>query len=537
MMDALARSAEQRDWQALPEGVLQHVFYRASCCQTPGTCVAAPVCRSWRSAAAGCSRLRLLYHAGYKPADQSFIDWVQRNSGQLGSLTLSSSDKEVVKGLAEAATTAQAAGRPLQLHTLRLLGWGVSVFTTGQLLTALPHLRCLQLGMHLSNGPNSARAGSAVVLQALAPLQQATHLEELYLLAPSLGFKTIPMNKLLPPSLKRLSWMYYFSAPSQDLSHLTQCTFLHLASCSSLSSSHLPPRLQELQLAESGTALEVVEEQKEVVMSWSLNIQEEGVQQLLTRLPNLTSVHVVDQHMCSPAAQAALKTAGKLSALTVFGGIMPPGGALQVLQQAVATAASMRHLRRLHLQLHTDSLLERQMGLAALKQLTQLRVSIGYSDDIVEQRQRVWLQEVGTLQGLRWLSLPNVFLEEPQAWLGELQQLRVLVLHGMDDTYTEYGSDDPCPDEYYRSRSAAISNPWLKGFIQQALPQSLRVLGLSGMTAAQAATWQLRRHMQQRLGSSGCEVVVGVDLDEVCDPVQQLAGVPVAPHQVLSCQA
>jgi hypothetical protein len=132
------------------------------------------------------------------------------------------------------------------------------------------------------------------------------------------------------------------------------------------------------------------------------------------------------------------------------------------------------------------------------------------------------VQEVSSLQRLQWLSLPNVFLHEQQDWLGQLQQLRVLVLK--------------CTGAYLLASSHG-SDPWLKGFVQQALPQSLRVLGLYGMTAEQAAAWQLRRHMQQRLASSGCEVVVGLDLHEVCDPVQQLAGVPVALQQVLSCQA
>jgi hypothetical protein len=76
--------------------------------------------------------------------------------------------------------------------------------------------------------------------------------------------------------------------------------------------------------------------------------------------------------------------------------------------------------------------------------------------------------------------------------------------------------------------------PWLEGCTREALPPSLQVLAGSGMTAAKAAAWQLRRRLQQWVGSSGCQVVVGVNLDEVADPAQQLAGLPLALQQVLA---
>jgi hypothetical protein len=67
-----------------------------------------------------------------------------------------------------------------------------------------------------------------------------------------------------------------------------------------------------------------------------------------------------------------------------------------------------------------------------------------------------------------------------------------------------------------------------------ALPPQLQLLGASGLTAEQAAHWELRRRLQQLVGSSGCEVVVGPDLDEVCDPTQPLAGLPLCLQQALA---
>jgi hypothetical protein len=96
---------------------LQYIFCLASTCHTPGTCLGAPVCSAWRSAAAGCSdTIRLLYHAGYGPADQSSITWLESNSQQLGALTLGSSNSSdnssILAALAESSAAAQAAGRP-----------------------------------------------------------------------------------------------------------------------------------------------------------------------------------------------------------------------------------------------------------------------------------------------------------------------------------------------------------------------------------------------------------------------------------------
>jgi hypothetical protein len=99
------------------------------------------------------------------------------------------------------------------------------------------------------------------------------------------------------------------------------------------------------------------------------------------------------------------------------------------------------------------------------------------------------------------------------AWLGGLQQLQVLVVH--------------CNSGEEVAHVSSMS--WLG-----ALSHRLQVLGVSGGTAEQVAILQLRRRLQQALGSRGCEVVVGADLDVAADPTQQLAGLPEGLQQALA---
>jgi hypothetical protein len=130
------------------------------------------------------------------------------------------------------------------------------------------------------------------------------------------------------------------------------------------------------------------------------------------------------------------------------------------------------------------------------------------------------------MPALKWLSVPDVLLLE-QAWLGDLQQLQVLVLNREEQMLF--------PEE--QARVAQVLQQVveaLEGCSPQALPPTLLLLGFSHMTAEQAVSWQVRRRLRQLVGSSGCEVVVGFDLDEVCDPVKQLAGLPVALQQLLA---
>jgi hypothetical protein len=68
----------------------------------------------------------------------------------------------------------------------------------------------------------------------------------------------------------------------------------------------------------------------------------------------------------------------------------------------------------------------------------------------------------------------------------------------------------------------------------QMLPPQLSVLGSISEYEGQVVPRQVWRRLQQRLISSGCQVVVGLDLHQVFDPVKQLAGLPVALQQALA---
>jgi hypothetical protein len=530
-MEALSEAAEQRDWPALPAGVLQPIFCLASTWQTPGPCLAALVCRTWRAAAAGCSGICLLYAAGRDAADQSFSTWLGRSSGQLGALilvtttTVTSTSKcgLIMTALAQAAEAAQAAGRPLRLHTLRVLGGDlhgrVEVPTIARLVVALPHLRFLQLGMRpatSSIGPT----GTQQALQQLAPLQGATQLEELYLVGPCALQQDL--GRLLPPSLKRLSWLPspFVSTVGCDLSPLTQLTFLQLGFWGwkdIRSSSRLPPGLQQLEVADTcETNWVVLEEQREVVTAWDFQqVEEEGAWQLLPGLSNLRAItaSAFDLEEQGLAAGAAFKQLTQLVSLTLSTDSWDDTER-RAVQAAVASAASISSLRRLHLDSRD---LPAPPALAAVTQLTQLRVSATWPPHINTEQQQAWADALGSMVGLRWLSVPGMLLAAGQAWLGGLQQLRVLVVK--------------CRESH--GQSQARSQLWREDDTWGALPPALQLLGVSGMSAQQAVDWQLRRRLQQWVGSSGCEVVVGVDLDEVCDPTQQLAGVPEALQQLL----
>jgi hypothetical protein len=361
--------------------------------------------------------------------------------------------------------------------------------------------------------------------QHLAPLQAATQLEELYLdWTPSHGESGGPTAPLLPPNLRRLS-VAYDHAPNQDLSHLTKLSFLHLNGCVQVSSSQLPPSLQQLELLNVRSNWEVLEQHKEVVTACGyLFLCERHVQQMFVQLPGLTAADVSGSGFQLPATQAALKSASKLSALTfTFANVLfHPDDRVRSMQAAVSTVGSMRHLRRLHLCFYV---LPEAMGLASCTQLTQLRVSLEYPVSRWEQ-QRVpgWVADVGRMAGLRWLSVPAALLGAGWAWLGGLQQLRVLVLEQRAEV--KEGTDQVADGTH-------ISMAWLEGCTREVLPPSLQLLGVTGLTAEQVAARQVRRRLVQALSSSGCEVVVGPDLDEVCDPIQQLAGLPEALQQAL----
>jgi hypothetical protein len=124
------------------------------------------------------------------------------------------------------------------------------------------------------------------------------------------------------------------------------------------------------------------------------------------------------------------------------------------------------------------------------------------------------------MAGLRWLSVPDVLLVADQAWLRGLEQLRVLVL-------CQQGKD------WFGKLMPAVVEG-LATCSMQVLPPRLLLLGFRRMPFEHDVPRQVWRRLQQRLSSRGCEVVVGVDLHEVFDPVKQLAGVPVALQQALA---
>jgi hypothetical protein len=238
----------------LPEGVLQHIFIKASSWQTPGPCLSSRVCRTWRAAAAGCKGIRLLYHAGLEAPDQSLAAWLACGSQQLVSFTLDSSShaatEQVLGALATAATQAAAAGQPLPLHTLRVLGRGPPLDLIGRLLAALPPLRCLRMsGFKYANGSRIGPSDASEVQQHLAPLQHATQLQELHL--PVSNKCTKAVAGLLPLSLQRVQWrkpsIWDAGNAAPDLSHLPQLTSLDLLmSCpDGLTPRKLPPGLKE----------------------------------------------------------------------------------------------------------------------------------------------------------------------------------------------------------------------------------------------------------------------------------------------------
>jgi hypothetical protein len=519
--------------------------------------------------------------------------WLECHSPQLDGFVLIANDTQselLLSALASAAAAAQADGRPLRLRTLRVLRGQVQVGTAGNLLPALPHLRCLQLELCAKRQISwpAAEEVAPLGVEALAPLQAATQLEELYVRGPWLHDR-IPAADIppdaLPPRLQRLSWTAkHGQDAAADLSHLTQLTFLQLGtymgSRTPLRSSQLPPQLQQLELVGKWCAddvLEVLEEQPQLVTAWQPRAvtpwhpqNDEEVPQLLARLPNLTAISMLASEVKD--CQAALEQLPKLSTMTVTMKGRPIG-APPGWQPPVDKAVGVRSLRCLHLNLQRSSQ-PPEAALTALTALTKLMLfGLGFGNirsqqqDRQQQQERrqeqerrqlqeqgqgqqqqqqqqqgrgrvlrrqyhwqrhyqvqpdmwsAWAGVLGRMAGLQWLSIPDVLLGGEWSWLRGLQQLRVLVVHSRDCFY----GDAP-----------ATSLPWLEECSQEALPPQLQVLGVSGMTAEQAASWQVRRRLQQLVGSSGCEVVVGVDLDEGADPTQQLAGLPAALQQVLA---
>jgi hypothetical protein len=263
----------------------------------------------------------------------------------------------------------------------------------------------------------------------------------------------------------------------------------------------------------------VVEEHRAVLTGYQMEEMEEltygDMLEQLARLTNIRTLRVDADDLQSRAGCAAIKQLTNLSALTLWAGREGAGRSSGTIP-ALATAASLGSLRRLHLFLYG---MPNLTGLAAVTQLTQLRLVLCEGEGSAEQRQAL-TAALSSLVGLRWLSVPSVLLWAGKAWLGSLQQLQVLVL--------QCGNGVDVASVAHVGSTAWHGMSWV-----EALPPRLQVLAVSGMTAERAAALQLRRRLQRALASRGCEVVVGVDLDEAADPTQQLAGLPVALQQVL----
>jgi hypothetical protein len=466
------------------------------------------VCRAWRSAAEECDSICLLYASGHQEADQSFRLWLYKQSRRVKALTIGSGD-DILDTLADAAEAASKARMPLPLHTLRVLSSGPDLATTGRLLAHLPHLRILQLCAKEEYAlSNRARR------KLLAPLKQAIQLQELYISGPpdhSLGDW---VAHLLPVGLKRLSWQGDGEDVVPDLSRLNQLSFLFLDRWSEQEASfsdQLPPGLQELQLRYLHTPLAYLESQEAKILTrYDFTPWNEYPVVDLPFFPNFKHVRV---GICGEThVDAALRRLSGMSSLYLSGGM----GILQPLVSSPATYSNLHSLR-----LHVNQLQD-PCGVGALTQVTRLVVSSrGVSR--VEQ-QRAWVAQVGCMSGLRWLSVPGVLLAADQAWLGGLEQLHVLVL-----TREIWSRLVPKPPDVLPQVVEG-----LEGCSPQALRPRLLLLGFTSMSAEQAAALQVRRRLRQALSSSGCEVVVGVDLDEVADPVKQLAGLPVALQQALA---
>jgi hypothetical protein len=460
---------------------------------------------------------------GRAEADESFTAWLLRNSRQLGALTLGSYGSStgltpMLQALADAAEAAVAAGAPLPLHTLRVFGrqpGSNTIDVAGRLLACLPCLRCLQLELgHQDDTEASAARLTLELLEACAPLKQASQLQELHLTGPVHMDKQVfsAVAGLLPLTLRRLSWRGagYVAAP--DLSHLTQATFLHLYHWARVTSAKLPPTLQQLELSHIPGPLDGFKEQEQVVTEWhtgSFSNVEQQLDCLRLGLPRLRQVGLGVSCLSMPAAGTALAQNTGLSGLA----LIVVGGDPKHMPSALAAAGSLSNLRSLQLHLVNPP---PPTGLSALKQVTKLVTRMSGDAGTLAKR-RGWAEEIGRMAGLQWLSVPDGLLGAGWGPLAGLQQLRVLVVHCVG----------------FSAEITSAMELLLEEWGQHGLPPRLQVLCVHGLSADQAATKQFRR-LRQLLRGSGCEVVVGVDLDEVCDPAQQLAGLPVALQQVLA---
>jgi hypothetical protein len=474
---------------------------------------------------------------------------MQRHGHQVTTLTLCGANiNRILTALAQAAVAAAAAGRPLPLHTLRVLDLGPQLETTRQLLASLPYLCHLQLPVPDPQGEYGSPGGYAKYPSAkqrhldlfqnhLGPLQQLKRLKEFHVKGPASNTCCQGLAQLLPLSLERLSWQpsARFSKEEvflPDLKHLIQLTSLQLESWAQLQSTAeqqgmtnpplLPLDLRELQLLRMDATPAATLERAGMLTGYDpLGTAPGSAQPLqqLTQLSRLKFWKTAAEQLCKPKVVAAFPHIDSLAYLHVM---VKPGQHKQLGSQYLAAVADgLPHLHHLHLDLGAE-LGPVPTGLAALSGLTRLVVSSSASTGSIPDTLS-WGPALGQLTALRWLSLPAGLLAMTMPCLGCLQQLRVLALHGVDDFVSSVG----------------VGAERLEVCVQQA-PQQLLVLGLYDVAVHQVevASWRLWRRLGAMLdgllGSSRAQVVVGVDLDVVGDPAQQWAGLPEGVREALT---
>jgi hypothetical protein len=496
------------------------------------------VCRGWLLASAGCSDIRLLYVAGHPASDKSFASWLGTNSWRLEALTLTSSydssddshDRvKVLDALADAATAAAAAGRPLQLRMLRVFKRRVKLSLISRLLPGLPNLRCLRVCIPGVGQPRNNQAAQAAVLQqGLAALKQATQLEELWLGGPRSGcFNWECVADLMPLSLKSLSWDTHqggSGAYLPSLSHLVQLTSLRLrdwdldSQCLEyLGASH--PSLQQLELLGHAAHVRIPQQQRHLLVGCAqcdrIGRSTEGYSQLRAISASVLGF---------PRAGTRLMQLSQLSAVSVDADRLQRARPPLDLQAVVTTASSLSSLRRLDLKPQNEQWwrLLTPTGLSTLTQVTRLTVFCEVYTPL-QHEQVAWAEEVGRMTQLRWLSVPTCLLEAGHAWLGGLQQLQVLALSSVGrEGRSSWNWDLPSCETWLEGASLS----W------QSLPPRLLLLDISRLAPEQSALRLLRR-LPGPLNDCRCEVVTGFDLDELGDTADQLAGLPQQLQQAL----
>jgi hypothetical protein len=466
----------------------------------------------------GCRDIRLLYQAGHAPADQSLAAWLRRYPLALRALHISNildTDASVVlSALAEAAAAAVAAGQPLPLRHLHVHG-RVGLPLAGRLVSELTNLLSLQLELSVPDDVEGAREAAALVQKHLAPLQQATQLEALYVTRPDFSHKYSHswcchhlVAELLPVSLKRLQWnlSYWDGAWAVvkpcNLAHLKQLTFLQSRGWIHAASSRtLPPQLQELVVFELPRWRAALEQQQVLEDLTTLLPRDQGFVLGSTGYNTQPWFAWLSPTMGEAAASAAIAH----MPLEVQHGDAGSGRREQAQVPVLAAADALPSLRQLKVCLRGPATMA---GLAAFTAVTRLTLDgnkLDWDDPQIRGMRRAWVEEAGRMPALRWLSVSSDMLQGVLGSLGGLQQVRVLVVKGR------------------REECVPLSSSW------QALPPQLQVLCWTGVSARDAAGWELRPRLRQLLrrhNRSECELVVGVDLDEVAEWSLQLAGLP-----------